>query len=172
MKKAVIRIGLEYDHSYMFNDIQVIDAIEGIGSNIVTLINKPGSPLWLNFGAQATVMAVGSNVYVDKVDMPLFDEFDTVSKEYIKQQVGIISDCADVAAKTKANELDERIKAYVGLTSNVSPQRKGDILDRYAIPAMQAIISTDPSDGTPFRIAAASYIIAEAMIKERNKRTQ
>ena len=53
-----------------------------------------------------------------------------------------------------------------------SQKAKANELDRYAIPAMQALISTDPSDGSPFRIASASYTRAEAMIKERNNRTR
>lgn len=245
MKKAVIKIKVEYDHSYMFDDMQVINAIEGIGSNIVTLINNPGSPLWLNFGAQATVNAIGSNVYVDRVDMPLpdvlkqqwqeggicegvnmgqndksepqeyvvpLDKFSLYNKpkdpndelwERVKNAAhgewvaidpeskvsGFIRYAKDIpdelntmskeyAAKTKANELDQIIKTHLGLTSNISPKRKGDMLDRYAIPAMQGLIMRDDNavraaiESSRVRIARIAYDQAEAMIAERNKRTQ
>lgn len=76
-------------------------------------------------------------------------EQDEANKKWYKEQVGIISDCATVAAKTKANELD-----------------------RYAIPAMQAILSGRIDFATTMEVAAKAYAQAEEMIAERNKRTQ
>lgn len=146
MKKAVIKIKVEYDHSHMLDDMQVIDAIEGIGSNIVTLMNKPGSPLWLNFGAHATVRAIGSNIYVDKVDMPLPD--------VLKQQW-----------QEGANQMTQSI-------DNALMNTKANELDRYAIPAMQGLLAGRLAFHDVMVNAIKAYDQAEAMIAERNKRTQ